>query len=171
MTCDFCRQEKLDSQPRPLLRVVDDLGYRTVNPFHGRLCDSCYDKAQLFGTAVHGWVLNRQGVALETVQNARKDGPHRVRDAQSSAWGGYLLFSKSTRTPPILTVRHGAGPRRLRGAESEQRVPGREQNDFAFLSLGAFTVMTVQRIQLGHAQYLPVNGQRNSSGRLLISAP
>ena len=74
MTCDFCRQGKLDSQQRPLLRVVDDLGHRTVNPFHGRLCDNCYDKAQVFGTPVHSWVLNRiKGIALETIHKVRKD--------------------------------------------------------------------------------------------------
>jgi hypothetical protein len=75
MTCDFCRHEKLDSQLRPLLRVVDDLGQRTVNPFRGRLCDNCYDKAQVFGTPVHGWVLNRiKGVDLEIMQKVLKDG-------------------------------------------------------------------------------------------------
>jgi hypothetical protein len=59
MTCDFCQQDKVDSHPRPLLRVVDDLGHRTVNPFRGRLCDNGYDRAQAFGTLVHDWVLNR----------------------------------------------------------------------------------------------------------------
>jgi hypothetical protein len=75
MTCDFCRHEKLDSQLRPLLRVVDDLGQRTVNPFRGRLCDNCYDKAQVFGTLVHRWVLNHiKGVNLETIKRVRKGG-------------------------------------------------------------------------------------------------
>ena len=59
MTCDFCQQDIVDSHPRPLLRVVDDLGHRTVNPFSGTLCDDCYERAQAFGTPAHGWVLNR----------------------------------------------------------------------------------------------------------------
>ena len=59
MTCDFCQQEKLDRQSRPMLRVVDDLGNRTVDPFRVRLCDRCYGQAQVFGTPEHGWVLNR----------------------------------------------------------------------------------------------------------------
>ncbi len=58
MTCDFCQQEKPDSRLRPLLRVIDDLGHRTINPFHGSLCDKCYEQAQVFGTQAHAWVLN-----------------------------------------------------------------------------------------------------------------
>src|SRR5690348_17041214 len=72
MTCDFCRQEKLDSQLRPLLRVIDDLGHRTINPFHGTLCDNCYGQVQVFGTPIHGWVLNLiKKVDLETTQRAK----------------------------------------------------------------------------------------------------
>jgi hypothetical protein len=59
MTCDFCQQEKLDCQSRPLLRVTDEVGKRTANPFRGNLCDGCYDQALVFGTAGHDWVLNR----------------------------------------------------------------------------------------------------------------
>jgi hypothetical protein len=74
MTCDFCRQEKADGQPRPLLRVVDDLGQRTVNPFRGILCNDCYDEAQVFGTSTHGWVLNRiKGVDADTIRRLRKN--------------------------------------------------------------------------------------------------
>jgi hypothetical protein len=73
MTCDFCRQEKLDSQLRPLLRVIDDLGHRTINPFHGTLCDNCYGQAQVFGTPIHGWVLNRvKKVDFATIQMRSK---------------------------------------------------------------------------------------------------
>jgi hypothetical protein len=74
MTCGFCQQDKLDSHPRPLLRVVDDLGHRTVNPFRGKLCDICYESAQAFGTPVHDWVLNRiKRVDLGTTQRVQKD--------------------------------------------------------------------------------------------------
>jgi hypothetical protein len=74
MTCDFCRQEKRDSQLRPLLRVIDDFGHRTINPFRGRLCDNCYERAQAFGTHVHDWVLNRiKRVDFGTTQKVQKD--------------------------------------------------------------------------------------------------
>jgi hypothetical protein len=74
MTCDFCRQDKPDSRLRPLLRVIDDVGHRTIDPFQGTLCDNCYGQAQEFGTPIHDWVLNRiKKVNLETTQKASKE--------------------------------------------------------------------------------------------------
>jgi hypothetical protein len=73
MTCDFCRQEQPDSQLRPLLRMIDDLGQRTIDPFLGKLCDHCYNQPQVFGTPVHGWVLNRiKKVDFEIIRKASK---------------------------------------------------------------------------------------------------
>jgi hypothetical protein len=73
MTCDCCRQEKPDGQRRPLLRVIDDRGHRTIDPFHGTLCDKCYGQALVFGTPVHGWVLNRiKKIDWRTTQKGSK---------------------------------------------------------------------------------------------------
>jgi hypothetical protein len=58
-TCDLCRQPKPDVLKRPLLRVLDQAGTRTVNPFKGLLCDNCVEKAQRFGSPEHRWVLQQ----------------------------------------------------------------------------------------------------------------
>jgi hypothetical protein len=57
--CDFCKHAKPDVQVRPLLRVLDKTGVRTLNPFEGRLCNVCYESARQFGTPAHTWVLNQ----------------------------------------------------------------------------------------------------------------
>jgi hypothetical protein len=57
--CDLCKQLKPDVQRRPLLRVPDQHGVRTVDPFKGMLCDHCYEHVQKFGTSEHTWVLKQ----------------------------------------------------------------------------------------------------------------
>jgi hypothetical protein len=57
--CDVCKQLKPDARNRPLLRVLDQNGNRTVDPFNGRLCDDCYSETLRFGTPAHICVLER----------------------------------------------------------------------------------------------------------------
>ena len=57
--CSLCRHAKPDAQVRPLLRVIDQSGGRTRDPFEGPLCDYCCAMAQQLGTPEHLWVLNQ----------------------------------------------------------------------------------------------------------------
>jgi hypothetical protein len=70
---ELTRREHQWPRARPLLRVIDDRGHRTINPFHGTLCDDCYGQARVLGTPIHGWVLNRiKKVDFATTQKASK---------------------------------------------------------------------------------------------------
>jgi hypothetical protein len=59
LICELCKQSKPDVRKWPLLRVVDQGGKRTVDPFNGLLCDHCHEKAQKFGSPEHIWVLEQ----------------------------------------------------------------------------------------------------------------
>jgi hypothetical protein len=59
LACDLCKQSKPDVRRWPLLRVVDESGKRTIDPFNGRLCDHCHEEAQKFGSPEHMWVLEQ----------------------------------------------------------------------------------------------------------------
>ena len=45
-TCDLCKQLKPDAQKRPLLRVLDQSGDRTIDRSKGVLCNNCHERAQ-----------------------------------------------------------------------------------------------------------------------------
>ena len=57
LSFDLCKQSKPDVQQRPLLRVFDKHGQRTVDPFTGKLCEHCCEEAQKMNTPEHMWVL------------------------------------------------------------------------------------------------------------------
>jgi hypothetical protein len=59
LACDSCKKPKPDVRKRPLLRVIDQTGARTLDPFDGMLCDDCHLKTQQFGTSEHLLVLER----------------------------------------------------------------------------------------------------------------
>jgi hypothetical protein len=59
LVCELCKQSKPDVRTWPLLRVVDQSGKRTVDPFNGLLCDRCHEEAQKFGSPEHLWVLEQ----------------------------------------------------------------------------------------------------------------
>lgn len=59
LLCELCKQPKPGVQRWPLLRVVDQSGNRTVDPFNGLLCHTCRAEAQRFGSSEHIWVLEQ----------------------------------------------------------------------------------------------------------------
>jgi hypothetical protein len=59
LICELCKQSKPDVRRWPPLRVVDQDGTRTVDPFNGLLCDHCHEEAQRFGSLEHRWVLEQ----------------------------------------------------------------------------------------------------------------
>jgi hypothetical protein len=59
LTCDLCKQPRADVEKRPLLRVLDQSGKRTVDTFDGKLCEHCYEEAHKFDTPEHKWVLEQ----------------------------------------------------------------------------------------------------------------
>jgi hypothetical protein len=60
LVCELCKQPKASMRTWPLLRVVDESGKRTVDPFNGGLlCDHCHEEAQKIGSLEHLWVLEQ----------------------------------------------------------------------------------------------------------------